>query len=819
MTPIYKFELDGVTARPIYKDLTKDYEKQGGQEFFRAKLGGKLTFDGPDYAAIMGKAFDYRHTLDIYISHDAGRTWRMYWQGEFWQTDCNIDEDSRTAIVTPSPLDRYTAIMAGLEREYNLLDLLPEIVPLRADKRPMIQIYVPGQSVIGCFLSGMWWEQECEVVNESDTINIGGQDYPALTHKYHFYRNAAVRIAELAGGGLPDVLIQANPPSGIDFVASGGGYTLTIARNEQDPYNPRDEWSVARDSDGTLMWYKDAAPTTTMPYTIVLSPASPEATGDVELYVHDMPVYARLVLDVETIAGNPTYPLPEDDLVGNNRNYHRAIGYAVTGIIHFSTTLVDTPTQWGIYQPGRYYQIPYLYWQPELFPVSRNGWGRVSVWFAFSGVDAILEEQGRAPFVIKDTYPLASVISVLLGQIAPGVTHEATTDYSLFLYGQNPLNYIEQTLLVTPKSNIVSSGYDQPAQKAMITLRRVTDMLRDCFRCYWWVDDDGRFRIEHISYFMRGGTYTDLPVVGIDLTSAEVTRNCKAWAFGLNRYDFDKPTMPSRYEFGWMDDTTDLFDGYPIDILSGFVNPENIERVEVSQFTSDIDYILLNPSAVSKDGFALLAAKVDNMATPDGEYHPVAPGAPYRVGASLVEGVEVYIDVELTSTASTNMGVYFTDASDAVLGLAGYVELQGGAQTATIGPIVVPGGAAKLMFAIVSGTASVKVLSVGSGYVLPYVNFRRDGTDHILQNGYAAFAFLQQYYAYDMPAPQYSIRGEVLTALGVKRYKLQQIRFPSLTDPDTGKLIKTGLGSGAIDKLSVNLPSRSVQATLRHDTQ
>ena len=167
MNPIYKFQLSAGSATqqayPIYKDdLAKDFEKESNQQFFRAKLSGKLTFERNDYTFIVSKAFDTQFVLEISISYNAGRAWTSYWRGTFWKTDCEFDNDTQTVIVQPTVIDQYSDVLAGIDKEYNLIDLLPEIVAVIADKRPMIQVYVPGQSVIGCFLSGMWWEQECE---------------------------------------------------------------------------------------------------------------------------------------------------------------------------------------------------------------------------------------------------------------------------------------------------------------------------------------------------------------------------------------------------------------------------------------------------------------------------------------------------------------------------------------------------------------------------------------------------------------------------------------------------------------------------------
>ena len=726
MNPIYKFELTAgdTTQRafPIYKDdLAIDFEKESGQEFFRRKLSGELTFESEDYAFIVQQAFDTQFVLEMFISTNAGQSWSSYWKGTFWKTDCSFDDDSKTVVVKPSVFDQYSDIMAGLDKEYNLIELAPSMAQIQADKRPMVQVYVPGQSVIGCFLSGMWWEQEAEPEsNETKLVN-----------DFHFSINKSMLIADVSGSmspELPDILT--GTITGGKFNGNTQG-TQTFANEE---YTLRyyfyaggggatQRWQILRNSDLAILWQYQwtggTLPQTTLPLTVTLTPQN-GATGNVTLYIHEMPVYSRYVCDTPQISGINTYPIPDDDIVENNRNYTRVIGYYFPDTIAFSNRLTETPTQWGLYQPNQYYQQPYSLFGQEFFPVARNGWGRISIWFAFSAFDWIVEQSGRQPFTIRHAYPLWTVLQVLLNKVAPNVVFRANYTCSQFFYpyDTNPITGLDFRLFITPKSNIVTAGYDQPAQKATITLRNVFDMLRDCFRCYWFVDDSDRLHIEHIQYFRNGGSYDSLPVVGIDLTTQQVSRNGKPWAFGRDQFKFDKPAMAARYQFGWMDDVTQLFDGFPIDIISKYVNPDNIEQIDVSRFTSDIDYILLNPGAVSKDGFVLLGAIQQN-----------------------------------------------------------------------------------------------------GGYVLPYVNFPIDGNDHILQNAYMAFCLLQVYYFYDMPAPNFEINGVQFIAQGVKKLKNQTIRFPALNDPDLVELVKTNLGNGTIEKLSINLSSRNANATLKYDTE
>lgn len=824
MNPIYKFELsaNGTTQRafPTYKDdLAKDFEKESGQQFFRAKLSGNLTFESHDYTFIVSKAFDTQFALVIFISYDAAQSWTPYWRGTFWKTDCKFNEDDQTVTVTPTVNDQYNALLAGLDKEYNLIDLAPVIQPVKLDKRPMIQVYVPGQTVIGCFLSGMWWEQECEAVSEYDTVDIGGHAYPALQYKYHFSLNKKTRILDVTQTGAPVLPNFAmGVPSGTGlFDITKDNYRFRAYFDTTDPDDQFYMWEIIRVSDNTLLWsYKSYSISPTTPYSVTLTAVNGTgATGTVELYVHDIAVYSRYVVDVAEALGVPTYPIGDDDMVGNNRNYHYVIGYYYPDTIFFNDALSASPTQWGLYQPGQYYV---QYTNPvlgvsETFPVARSSWGRISIWFAFDTFDWITEEYWRKEFTLKDAFPLWSVISVLLAKIAPGITHAGTVEYSKFLYGVNPISAIDQRLLITPKSNLIASGYDQPAQKATITLKNVLDMLRDCFRCYWFVDAQNKLRIEHISYFMNGGAYPgtpDYPVVGIDLTQQIVTSNGKPWAYARNQYEFDKPEMASRYQFGWMDDVTQLFEGYPIDIISKYVNPDNIEQIDVSQFTSDVDYILLNPDSISKDGFVLLGAAEKSQ---EAEGY-TTPGVNFSVSVNI--SVPANMDVVVTVDGA---GLVQGDAFALNVGNVSFPITAGVPLTVNapfdIATLQVTCAAASVLSA---GTVTLKA-SVPDDLALPYVNFEINSSNHILQNAWVAFVFLQQYYMFDMPARNVEINGVPQIVQGIKKLKAQTIKFPALTDPDLFNLIKTELGNGTIQKISVNLSSRNANATLKYDTE
>lgn len=816
MNPIYKFQLsagnDTRQAFPIYKDdLAIEYALEQNQEFYRGKLSGKLTFQKDDYLFIRNKAFDTQFDVVISISYNGGQTWAVYWSGQFWKTDCQFNDDDQTVIVTPNVNDRYNAILAGMDKEYDLINLAPVIQPVKLDKRPMIQVYIPGQTVIGCFLSGMRWEQECdEVTSES-----------VLEEKYYFTKNKTARIVEVTQRGTPAIpeVYFGEPYSGIGTTEYTKDRYKFLHSGYRQAKVTLEKFQIVRISDGAVMWqavFSNKKPQT-YPIEIELAPNSNAgASGTVKLYIHDTSVFARYITDVEHALELDTYPIPTEDIVENNRNYSRVIGYYFPNTIWISDYLTTTPTKWGIYQPGLYYDagIPAVTGFGNAYPIARAAWSHVSYWFVFGVFDWITEQYWRKEYTLKDVFPLWSVISVLLAKIAPGITHDKTTDYSQFLYDDtNPITGIKQWLFIAPKSNVISSGYDQPAQKAPITLKRITDMLRDCFRCYWFIDEQNRFRIEHISYFMRGSTYTGEPLVGIDLTKQIVTRNGKPWAYARNQYEFDKPEMAARYQFGWMDDVTEPFDGYPIDIVSKYVTPDNIEQIDVSQFTSDVDYILLNPSEISKDGFVLLAGMDDNYLE-----DPITKSGTPASGIIFNEiDLRQFLGQTITINVQSTAGNTKIAQSDAI------------AELEEIGTIVQANTTYSFTFKVTqmfiimynSATNFTGTLNAiyGITYKLPYVNFNFDGMDHILQNAWVSFMFLQQYYMFDMPAQNVEINGVKQVVQGIKKLKTQTIKFPVLKEPDMFSLIKTGLGNGTIQKMSINLSSRNANTTLKYDTE
>ena len=734
MTPKYRFFLqigeDGTkqTVCPNYKDdLTLDYELETNQRFYRAKLSGKINFVRADYDIINNAPFDSEFFLYIEKSDDWGQTYNQYYKAKFMKTNCTFKDDDKLVTVQPETTDQYDDVLAGLEKEYNLIELAPQIEFLTIRKRPLIQIYSPGDSIVSCFLGGTNWEQDANVTT----------DQKALIGTYHFALcNILKEIYITPNNGSPAIISglytgRMVTGSSVDtfqgklYPELNVNYYIYIAQKRVGGL-PMGAVAVEirKQSDDTAMFRYTKASTSpfdTLEFDLTAVEGS-GAKGKMHASMKSYNIYARYLLDVEKIDNLNTYPLPSEDIVDNNRNYRRVIGYAID-VAFISNNFSDTPTEWGLADNGKYFAPPYSIYGQKFYPIARSTWRYASLWFGFYLMDWILEEKARKAYTLRDAFTLSSCINVLLKEFAPGITHEATPEYSQFLYNtNNPIAWQSFKLLISQKSNIINGEYKTPAQKAPITLQQIMTMLRDIYKCYWYIED-GKFKIEQVRWFRNGGSYGNNPIIDYDLTQLENVRNGKKLTFATSEYSFDKVEMPEHYQFEWMDDVTTPFEGLPIEITSKYVTAGKIEEINISNFTSDIDLMLLNPSAISSDGFALFAA-------------------------------------------------------------------------------VTPSGGGQLE--------------------LPFTRQSIDGVEYFLQNGYLAFINIQPtYWVYDMPARNFKINNSQYYALGgLERKKKQTLNFPAgTTDPNPMQLVKTYIGNGQVDKLSVNLCSRNIKATLKYDTE
>lgn len=713
------------SVNPHYKDLSKKYAKESGQEFFRISLDGKINLFGSDYELVRNSSLEDQMILIIDKYNRTSGKWIEYYKGEFNKTDCKLDYEKKSCELKTTALDEYNDVVNKYENTYDLIKLAPAISRINLHKRSLMQVYVRGANSISNFFGGIYWEDDVNeaIDNHNDLINKYYFSYIKAGNEFYI-RNASISDVNGVYAGTNGYWSKWNPGYTCKMELVDGSstmYWIRLYRNSDNTllYQSEKQWDVI-DPDNKYIGREDIE-------MVNVNDSTDKFTIESPFVYH---IYRRLLCDVDTVEDSEgvknTYNLPSDDFVTDNRNYKKCIG--LTGGMFFCTSrAVDEPTRYGLNDYNQYFTNEFIPGSTGIgrpLPISRNSWVNASLWYVYDSYYSLFEQRLRKQYTLRDSYSIAAAIKALLKEIDPTLQHEATAEYSRFLYDTTvPMSMARFYVHITQKTNILKGEYDQPAQKAEVSLEDIMKMLRDCFRCYWYIED-GKFKIEHISFFMRGGSYSYNTNVQLDFTKLTDQFNKKMSAYFQSEVEYDKSDLNQRYEFGWMDDVTDLFGGVTIDVKSNYIQKDKTEEINISQFSSDVDYMLFNPSNFSDDGFALLC--------------------PVKNGSSL----ELPI-----------------------------VETQ-------------------------------------------LVDENGDTYNAVIQNFYAAWAYLVRFYMYDMPASNLdcNVLGD-LYANGVKMCMKHTIEFPTEEDLDELELIKTTIGNGKIDEISVNVNTRHAKVRLLYVPQ
>lgn len=605
-----RFKLGGVEVHPLYTELKRKFGKENQQEFFRETIEGSLTFIGADYLLIKNKSIEDVIYMTI-EQKDKGQLETQYtviYEAYFSKTDCEIDNDNRSCKVKLSPKDAYSGIMKNIENKYDLIRLSPALTQIGVYKRPLVQVYVKGANTISNYLAGTYFETDVyEVVTSGDV----------LKSKYFFEYFGDYN--EITFNETPHQFFNGNYyGSNGSYRKEDGSYYLALEKTSSASQVAHGYMYLAQ-RDGTKL-YRTSNLTWDERTKFNLGerllsfmriPEEPTLPANITMKSNlSQSLYQRLLLDLPELDGKEAGALPSDDIYPTNGNYRYA--FPLQGNYFYTSTKTQVaPTEYGVNDNGKYFVDNFLsavVGAGKLYPICRSRWGNMSVWFEYDLGYNVLEERARKKYILKHSLAISDVIKTLLTQVDPTLHHEATEEYSRFLYGtSNPLTGAPFRVFITPKSNILKGEYDQPAKKAETTLSDIFKMLRDTMKLYWFIDGD-KLRIEHISYFMSGGSYTGTGTVGIDLTKLRYAKSGQLFTFKTNTLKYDKTDLPSRFEFSWMDDTTNTFSGFPIDVKSNYVQEGKKEDIRVANFSSDVDYMLLSPGDFPSDGFALLGA-------------------------------------------------------------------------------------------------------------------------------------------------------------------------------------------------------------------
>jgi hypothetical protein len=519
------------------------------------------------------------------------------WAGRFTKIDFEtFDEDHKTAIVKPINADRYDKIIAAMEKEFNLIDLSPAITPVNVERKAVFQVHISGSAFVANFLAGTYWETVLDGgFNQADNL-LQGFVIPG---------NDTVLDPDVSGVYIYDGGSNEHP-------RQDGAYYIK--------YNPTfgvTAWEILEFGTNAVKYRAGSGQTLpgfANPFTPGEAVFESLATSD-NCNIFGIALTGRILTNKADVYGNPTTPIPAGD-TDEGGNYDNVIGInEAAGLPTVEIYQIFTASFLNSTDPdkyGKFYESA-LHFADKYFntpgagflPIQRSSWTSYSLWFLYNATMKDLQDEASDTFVVENCYKISDVLSVLLQAIDDELSHEATAAFSDFYYAANSIRGTFKTLIITPKSNFLVGQYDQPAERATITLRAVFDLLKYAHNVFWYIDSENRLVLEHLNFYENGGVYY-AENIGADLTELYEAKTGLKWGYLLNKYKFDRVDMPERIVTKFMDKQSFAFESTPIDVVSNYVDKGNIEERVLGLFSADVDFMLANVDEIATDGFVAM---------------------------------------------------------------------------------------------------------------------------------------------------------------------------------------------------------------------
>jgi len=814
-------------CHPRYSELSVEYSREDGEMAFGQKLSGSLKFIDTDYDWIMAQ----ERGVEILVRLNRSG---IEFFGKFVITDCEIDEDNRKIEVELEADDAYSWLKAHLDDTFNLVGLAPRNEVIEYRRRGCWQYYRQGDKKLTAIMGGDYFEMDAtQTASHSDLVS-----------KYYFnIVDGECSLVVPDSLSLPDAVKEL---SGKTFKGIASGYLYSDDLNN---------WRVSVKLGGQYgieglsslekkngsIWTPLQIDSHATPTSIVVTLSATESFvfyygGKTGAYFTGM--YCRIVHN--NANHSPKYDLPTEDIVARtlNYNYVSVPSASMVGLVG-TNEYSASPTEWGLAPDNVNYYKKYVFPPSSgitapLYPVGKTTWGEYSWWAYFNFSQSIFDYVYWDTVQLKDAYPLDAVLNVLVqaifkdsGYTANFRAHES---FSEFFYGTNtgPVE-APPDIYITPKTNVLTANYSQRAQKGDITIGQVFDMLRDVFRCYWFLEkvdeDDYELRIENIYWFYNGGSYSGGNPY--DIRNAKDPRTGKKWEYGRAKFKFDISELYKRYEFGWQDESTDWFDGDAVTCLAKYVNESATNKVKIEAFTSDLDYMLLSPEDFGKDGFALLGAKQEYL---HGYGYPVRQTLKghketakfllrYPVDKDGLAQVHLRVAGGGKLPAAIWMRCY--DGAGSVLIYSPFIEKSDGRMVA-----IIPEGTAYVSYELAASEATTVTAEIYLTSWLDRVEIPSSADDVAPQNYRLAFHYIERkWYLADYPCRNLAFGDgesreayEVSGMYPVKKSMEQEVSLPWEETFDPYKGVLSTKGRALVNTYAINLLSLFQELTLRYGT-
>ena len=593
----------------ITNSLNEEYQ-------FEEKVEIEVKFYRSDYNLISSYADEQKFILYIDRTDETGTTTLAWKTLVFYKFDCefNDNEGGEEVVVTPEVLNPENDIKANLNREFNLIEASPGEVNVTILSRCLVQVYLPGSAYMLNYQAGNWWETSVTPVG--DRRDVSPFDFWLQPQGFAYY-NVGFYVAQ--SGSLNPSIVGTYTTSSIDGPWTNGDYQIRKQATIPTSYvlsqiSTATDLFIGEDSeDGNLF------PRHTQAWLRFQNIAAPSLQCDAFLVNPWIRVLCNNSI-FDTYVNSPVLPESDPENFFGNFGYSFFLTPVTLGAIGFIPDIIieggfsSSPTPHGrfddyfLFSGGNYFVKPTRAYR--ILPFGQAEWRGLALWFGFDNITTIdVFNEGTREITLRRCHRLRDSIEALVQLINPNITFEADTDHSEFFFSQfNPVSgSFNKTIILSPKSNVKTGEFEPPATKARIRLADIFSMLWQVFRCVWWVDSSNRLRIEQIKYVLKGGDYTT-DQIGTDITTLVHAKQRNAIETGQKIIKYKSKPKYKSITHRWMDDVSLAFEGYPIeDIITDGEERRDPTEESISLFTSDIDFVLTNPTLIADNGFVIMA--------------------------------------------------------------------------------------------------------------------------------------------------------------------------------------------------------------------
>ena len=787
-------------VNPFYDSgMNKEFNLESDQRFFRESLTSKLTFVKADYEFIMNKPFAHQFIIHIDKLQSDGTYLTDWFVGEFTKTDCDFDEDKETIEVTPKPFDKYKQVVDSMNKEFNLIDLSPDVVPVNATIQPMIQVYSMFSNVVTNILSGVQFEQPIALTNEfisnlvifykftlsQDLYFISGDasfldpdvsgNYESVSGVVDIITSIDNQFEFVTAGGVgaeakSNFVVPASTLTDDDFLSiwSVGGnqfeYIGTLVSNNIVELTFRAIGSDSAPASGTLTHVSGATNTADLVYT------NYDNTFDRWRWVlywknPPVPIAPRYIFAAKMMEGfisnESLRNLLFTSLLNSTGSFIFFREQIFTRILTNNDTFnglatFDIPEEDIVASHGRYSKVIGI---------------DLPFFQAYDGHQTTFEKYGK--FI--DSSPVYSneyftkPTGAATGQQIPFIVSSWTGCSFWFL-----LTPSIQAILESENEEYVLNDCYKLSSVIQAFLRAIDpDLTHE--------EDSDHSEFLYSANAIRGS----VKVPAITPKSNAIVGN------------YDKPARKAKIRFA---DVIELLRNFYQAYFYITTNDEfRIEHVDF--FDRGLTYSGEN---VNADLTSLLEPKTKKAWSYKTKKYTFDKSVlPEQISFSWMDETSIPFDgvpikmlspyAEKGNLDERQMTVFTSDID--------FIHSQSSSVSS-------------------DGFAFFEAVEVDNVLELPFVELTVDGDVFNLQNGYASMFFAASvYWLFDLPAIDVNLNYEDTTATTVKKTKIQELDLPSVEDQDPMKLFVSSLGTGSISKMSINLSSGSVKITLKHVTE